>query len=142
MRPGRGTLALVALLAACAGPGAGPPTVRFTPIPEAEAARARDVHRHGTAPLCQGCHEAGAPAPALRGDPISLCKSCHRLSHGNHPVGVVPASGAGPLPLWRGQVACHSCHDPHDVRGKRWLRLPGNELCLACHARHGAGQAR
>ena len=32
-------------------------------------------------------------------------------------------------------MACHSCHDPHDLkRNRAGLRLGFTELCLRCHA--------
>jgi len=111
--------------------------VTFEPVPEVEAALVKNVHAHGQASLCQGCHVRGAAAPALlQEEPVALCKSCHRFAHGNHPVQVAMKRPSGKLPLWKGQVTCVSCHDPHAVREKRGLRAADAELCLACHARH------
>jgi len=110
--------------------------VTFVPIPEADAALVKNVHQAGQSSLCQGCHVQGAAAPALRGEPDALCKSCHRQVHGNHPVGVAMKRPSGSLPLWKGQVACTTCHDPHAIRVERGLRARDSELCLACHAKH------
>lgn len=122
------------LVAGCAAPR---PPVTFEPLAPAQAALVRNVHAHGQTSLCQGCHQRGAPAPALlHEEPVALCKSCHRFAHGNHPVEVAMKRPSGKLPLWKGQVTCVSCHDPHAVREKRGLRAADAELCLACHARH------
>lgn len=128
---GRATL-LAALAAAGAACARGP---RFTPYPEAEVAGVRDPHAFRGQPLCQRCHVPGA---GLAADPVSLCLGCHRLPHGNHPVNVAQRSPVADLPLLEGnRVACHSCHDPHDLTRRRaGLRLPVNELCRRCHPGH------
>ena len=89
-------------------------------------------------------------------DSVSLfCLSCHGpgsdtseavplgtdLSD-DHPVGITMeaarARGARlfqtvRLPLWKGAVGCHSCHDPH-ARKTPTLREDDPLLCRECHA--------
>lgn len=120
------------LLAACAPPR----VVSFEPVAEAQAALVKNVHDAGATSLCQGCHVRGAAAPALRGEPDPLCRGCHRQAHGNHPVGVAMTRPSGGLPLWKGHIACVTCHDPHAIRAKRGLRAQDAALCLACHQKH------
>jgi predicted CXXCH cytochrome family protein len=108
--------------------------VEFTPYPDAEAAAVKDVHRYQGKPLCQRCHVRGGGLTAP--DPVALCQGCHAFSHGNHPVRVAQKDAPADLPLWRGEVACHSCHDPHDIaRNRKGLRFSFDELCVRCHAR-------
>ncbi|BDG07402.1 hypothetical protein AMPC_05150 [Anaeromyxobacter paludicola] len=120
-------LAVAALaLTACAGPA-------FVPYPEAEVAGVKSPHAFRGKPLCQGCHQPGRRE--LRADPVALCKGCHPLHRGNHPVEVVQAQPVAGLPLSPGRkVACHSCHDPHGgAKQPHLLRLEANALCAACH---------
>lgn len=119
-----------------AGACAPPRLVTFEPVAEADAAQVKNVHVAGQSSLCQGCHLRGAVAPALRADPIALCKGCHRQAHGNHPVAVEMKRPAGGLPLWKGQIACNTCHDPHAIRQGHGLRAEPRALCLACHTGH------
>ncbi len=133
-RWGRGALALGAALAAALG-GCSRRGADFTPFPEAEVAGHRDAHEFRGRPLCQACH---LPGDGLKADPIAVCSGCHHFAHGNHPVGVPAREARGDLPLWEGRLACHTCHDPHDVRSARaGLREPSPRLCLACHPGHG-----
>jgi predicted CXXCH cytochrome family protein len=134
-------LLLPALIAAAAcahrAPPAPPrPTVQFVPVPEAEAAGVKNPHAYGSGSLCQRCHAVGESKPSI--DPIALCTQCHDPKHMKHPYGVAQKSGAEGLPLLPGRlIACHTCHDPHDVKKYRGgLRLEYVELCLKCHARH------
>jgi predicted CXXCH cytochrome family protein len=55
-----------------------------------------------------------------------------------HPFRVVQDPPPARLPLMPGGfVACHTCHDPHDMKASRaGLRVPFSELCVECHARH------
>jgi predicted CXXCH cytochrome family protein len=112
------------------------PRVEFTPYPEAEVVAVRDPHAYRGRPLCQRCHRGGDGA--LTSGAIALCVSCHAFGHANHPVDVVQRTPAGDLPLLEGGVvACHTCHDPHDLKRQRaGLRLGFSELCLRCHPRH------
>jgi len=106
-------------------------TAEFELYPEAEVAAARSPHEFRGRPLCQSCHARG---DGLRTEPVALCRRCHLQHGGNHPVDVVQKAGAGRLPLWQGKVACHSCHDPHDVKAlPGGLRAPGSALCLECN---------
>jgi predicted CXXCH cytochrome family protein len=138
--------ALGALLA-CAhqgpAPSSGPRRAAFTPYPETAIAGWKNPHAFRDAkPLCQACH---APdTGAVRGDAIALCTACHGRGGHNHPVGVVQASGAEGLPLLEGRrIACHTCHDPHDVKKQRGgLRMPYNAMCVRCHTRHHAPAAQ
>ena len=144
MRPVR-LLPLVLIAAAsCAHrtlPPVEPPPVprqkvQFVPLPEAEVAGVKNPHEFGSGSLCQRCHVAGEEKPAV--DPISLCTQCHDPQHMKHPYRVVQATGAEGLPLLPGRlIACHTCHDPHDVKKNRaGLRMEYVTLCLKCHSRH------
>lgn len=124
---------MLALAGACAGSR----IVRFEPLSDAAAAAVRNPHDAGGASLCQACHVRGEPAPALRAEPVPLCKGCHELPHGNHPVGVVQSRPSGGLPLWKGTVTCLSCHDPHAIRVNQGVRVQGTGLCTACHPQQG-----
>jgi len=109
------------------------------PIPESEAATVRNPHDVDGRPLCQRCHKPGRGG--LLSPPISLCVSCHAFGHHNHPVDVVQAVKPEGVPLLEGgRVACHSCHDPHDLRRNRGgLRYPFSDLCVRCHVKYGKG---
>jgi len=109
---------------------------RWVSYPEAEAAAVKNVHEHDGRPVCQRCH-ARREVQLLR-PAVELCVQCHRMTHGNHPVGVVQTPPARGLPVGpAGEIQCHTCHDPHDVRrNKAGLRLPFNDLCARCHAGH------
>jgi predicted CXXCH cytochrome family protein len=103
----------------------------FEPLPDAEVAGVKDVHRHRGKPLCQACH---VPAGGLTAAPDALCTRCHDVGHRSHPVAVVAPAPGLPL-LAGGRVACHTCHDPHDVVTNGGLRKPFGELCVSCHAK-------
>jgi predicted CXXCH cytochrome family protein len=115
----------------------GARAAEFTPVPDLEAAHAVNPHDHGGKPLCQRCHVAGAVG--VKEDPISLCAGCHDPAAMKHPFRMAPAAPPQGLPLMAGGlVACHTCHDPHDVKARpSGLRLEYSELCLRCHVRHG-----
>jgi predicted CXXCH cytochrome family protein len=125
-------------LSGCAGRG-GPPAVEFDPIPENEAATVRNPHDVDGRPLCQRCHARGRAG--LLSPPIALCVSCHPFGHHNHPVDVVqPVTPDGVPLLAGGKVACHSCHDPHDLkRNRAGLRYPYTDLCVRCHVKYAKG---
>jgi predicted CXXCH cytochrome family protein len=134
----RSILALVAGAAcACAAPRAPAPAPEQGPT-AAELARVVNPHDTDGKPYCASCHPR-AGSSGLRGEPVALCRSCHALGHGNHPVDVVQAKPAAGLPLLAGnRVACHTCHDPHDMKTHgRGLRRGFNDLCTSCHPRAG-----
>lgn len=126
--------AVLVATAGCAGRTATPPPQPpgkplFEPYPAAQVAALKSPHDYLGKPLCQRCH---FPDGRLTADANGLCRTCHRLGHGNHPVDVVQRTAAKDLPLLAGgKVACHTCHDPHAKRSA--LRKPFNELCIACH---------
>ena len=132
----------LAALAACSHappppPAPAAPRAQFTPYPASAIAGWKDPHVfRDRKPLCQACHtpETGA----LLADPVALCQRCHAFHHSNHPVNVVQKADDGGLPLAAGRkVACHTCHDPHDVKARRaGLRVDYGALCLQCHSRH------
>ncbi len=145
MRPPVLSAVLVAVLAACAPrapavPAAPPrPKVEFKSIPAAEAALVKNPHDHIGKPLCQRCHQVGGAL--TNPSAIALCVECHAQAGANHPVGVAPPNPVTDLPLLPGgKIACHTCHDPHDLKTHGILRMRYNELCLRCHERH-AGHA-
>jgi predicted CXXCH cytochrome family protein len=125
--------------AATGGASAAAPTrpaIEFTPVPEVDAARVTDPHGGQGTALCQRCHVAGETAPSV--DPIGLCAGCHDVNVMKHPVRVPQATGAEGLPLLPGRlIACHTCHDPHDVKSQRGgLRSEYVALCKKCHVGH------
>ena len=127
-------------LAACSLLG-GPKPVEFEPVPEYQAALVRNPHDADGKPLCQRCHKPGRGG--LVSPAISLCVSCHAFGHHNHPVEVVQPVEPKGVPLLPGRlVACHSCHDPHDLkRNRKGLRYPFSDLCLRCHVDYGKHKA-
>jgi len=137
----RGRAWSVALAAAvlAAGCASGPPPIEYQAIPEFEAALVHNPHDHDGKPLCQRCHKPGRGG--LVSPPIPLCVSCHPFGHHNHPVDVVqPVPPAGIPLLAGGRVACHSCHDPHDLkRNRAGLRYPFSDLCVRCHVKYRQG---
>jgi len=123
---------------ASAGGGAAPRArVEFERLPAMEASHALNPHDHQGKPLCQRCHVSGELQPSI--EPISLCVQCHDPKHMKHPYGIVQKTGAEGLPLLPGRkIACHTCHDPHDVKKYRGgLRSEYVALCARCHQRHG-----
>lgn len=134
---GLALLGALGAVASCAGAaGRRRLQVEFTPYPESQVAGVRNPHDYLGKPLCQRCHQPGDGG--LTSGAISLCVSCHAFGHGNHPVDVIQKLPAREIPLLEGgKVACHSCHDPHDLkRNRAGLRFPFTELCLRCHVRH------
>jgi predicted CXXCH cytochrome family protein len=121
-----------------AGGGIAPRArVEFEGVPALEASHVLNPHDHKGKPLCQRCHVSGEQQPFI--DPIALCIQCHDPKHMKHPYNVVQATGAEGLPLLPGRlIACHTCHDPHDVKKNRaGLRAEYVSLCSRCHQRHG-----
>jgi predicted CXXCH cytochrome family protein len=131
-------LAALLLLAAALAVWRWPRAPRYrhawVSLPAEELARVRNVHAHAGAPVCQRCHEERSAR--LLEAPGAQCAACHTFHLGNHPVGVPPGKmdPQVDLPLASGQVACFTCHDPHDVRKNgKGLRLAFDRLCFACH---------
>jgi len=108
----------------------------FTPYPAAEVAGVKNPHDYLGKPLCQSCH---VPGDGLKAEPVAVCGHCHDVGHMNHPMAVPMKEKPEGLPLWNGTIACHTCHDPHDVkRNRSGLRFTGKDLCLRCHVSHRA----
>lgn len=125
--------------AACGAVLACAPGPAFQGYPEQEVAGVANPHEYRGRPLCQRCHPWRDAR--LAGDPVELCLRCHPREHRvhpqGHPLGAELAVKPERLPLWRGRLACHTCHDPHDVRSHQaGLRLEATPLCLECHRRH------
>jgi predicted CXXCH cytochrome family protein len=134
-----GVSAVTVLAGACAHrglPGTARQRVEFTPVPEDAAAKVTNPHDFNGGTLCQRCHVRGEDRPSV--DPLGLCAQCHDANRMKHPFGMEYTRGAGPLPLLNGrEVACHTCHDPHDVKKfPHGLRAEYTKLCLECHKRH------
>ena len=102
-----------------------------------DAAHATNPHDYHGTPLCQRCHLPGHTD--VNGDPVALCAQCHDPARMKHPFGVPARAIPKALPLTaEGQIVCHTCHDPHDVKKRRGgLRLDYRELCAQCHEGHG-----
>jgi predicted CXXCH cytochrome family protein len=128
----------VVAAAACSHAPSSPPRgkVDFLPIPAAEAAAVENPHDFRGGTLCQRCHVRGEERPSV--DPMTLCVQCHDPTKMRHPMGIPAPGGAGGLPLVEGtEIACHTCHDPHDVKAfPHGLRSTYAALCLNCHQRH------
>lgn len=113
------------------------PIVQFTPVENPDPARLAHPHGAGDKAFCQACHQPGVAG--VKKDPIALCADCHDPARMKHAFRVeAPAHAAGKVPLLEGNlIACHTCHDPHDVKARRGgLRASFKELCLACHTTH------
>lgn len=110
--------------------------VQFEPIPDMEAAHVGNPHEYKGGSFCQRCHIAGEQQPSV--DPIALCSQCHDPKRMKHPVRVAQPAGAEGLPLLPGRlIACHTCHDPHDVKKHRGgLRAEYVSVCTRCHQAH------
>lgn len=108
------------------------PVPGFVRYPEMEAAHVKNIHDYRGKPVCQVCHVMDSER-LLEG---AGCERCHRVPHSKgHEVGtpLVRKDPVG-LPLVKGLVACHTCHDPHDVKRERYgLRKNLNALCRDCH---------
>ncbi len=134
-------LGVVVLAGGCAtlfGPRQKPATEdpRWVVWPEDEAVLIKNPHEFRGKPMCQACHDKRTGLLATGA--IATCTRCHDFRHGNHPVDVVQKTPAKDLPLLPGgKVACHTCHDPHDLKKFRWgLRDGYDKLCLRCHVKH------
>jgi len=126
---------VLSALAACSATK----VAEFHPYPAAEVAGVKNPHQFRGKPLCQACH---VPGNGLVAEPVALCQGCHTWPHGGHPVAVPMEKAPEGLPLAAGKVACHTCHDPHDLkRNPAGLRFTGKDLCLRCHVRHRAPPA-
>ena len=111
------------------------PPAGFVRYPEVEAAHVTNPHLYRGKPLCQACHVMDSER-LLEGHG---CEGCHKTPHSKgHDVGT-PLVRKAPvaLPLVDGKVACHTCHDPHDIKRERFgLRKELNALCRDCHRGH------
>jgi len=104
--------------------------------------------------LCLSCHPAHGPGLAADAeDPVGArCRSCHpgeTVLADHSPEGTPAWKGLkGSLPLFDrsggrnpyGFVSCPTCHDIHQPREARALRLEigkNPRLCLACHEEKG-----
>ncbi|MCP4217816.1 MAG: hypothetical protein GY765_24455 [bacterium] len=100
---------------------------------------------------CNLCH-VGLKNPTILTKEIDyLCLSCHKDSaKRSHPSGIVPAKELpAKYPLFRGKMACTTCHFPHavlnhadsapepgrNVPGPYFLRAQsvGRVFCYSCH---------
>jgi predicted CXXCH cytochrome family protein len=105
-----------------------------------------DSHRRMSGDMssdsCGGCHTGTGGAPdgvrkAFLGTdlgndhPISVVYD-NSINHGLNPAGTVAAAG---LKLYAGKVECATCHDPHNVNNKTFLRIANSrsEMCTTCH---------
>ena len=97
--------------------------------------------------MCLGCHD-GQTALDRFGDRLGSAvmtgaRAFGRDIRNSHPVGVsYPSSREGyrtaenvgsELQLYDGRIECGSCHDPHDDRNGKFLRVDSRVLCQLCH---------
>lgn len=113
------------------------PNQPFTP--SSGHARMRD----GSFPDCGGCHVTGASpkmvavrAAFLGTDlsndhPVSMAYD-NTINTGLNPVSAVTTAG---MKLYGGKVECATCHDPHSVIYKAFLRVANTQssMCTTCH---------
>jgi len=80
---------------------------------------------------CGACHSfhtySRTPAPTAA-YPSGLCATCHAA--GKHAVSF---NHPTTLPEKK-NLACLTCHNPHDVSRPKFLRASPDQLCAACHA--------
>lgn len=102
---------------------------------------------------CGACHTfhrfARMPDPQPN-DPTGLCTTCHKsdscaskvdLQAPGHPYTIkleqIPADTSLHLfPQAEGTnktIACLTCHNPHEAKGKFFLHMPQEQLCAQCH---------
>lgn len=108
---------------------------------------------------CGACHQfhqwAKDPIPT-RQDPFGECATCHAegrcapemvIGNFSHLAGLTLKADrmVVPLPLRStseqakegvGQIDCSTCHNTHEHAGRRFLRLPIEDLCHNCHPQH------
>lgn len=139
--------AAAALLAACVtapkaplvplvAPRPPPPSYldQWVSYPELEVLHVKNVHAYRGKPVCQACHQT--KSAQLLKDPVATCSGCHQGQHtpGHESGSVLKRRFEVKLPLWDGKIACHTCHDSHDVKRElHGLRKSFNKLCLDCH---------
>lgn len=134
------------LLASCAtthpGPApkaprprlAPPPDPRFVFYPPDVLPALKSIHAFQGKPVCQACH-VGATPQLIEGLDRT-CARCHSYEHDDaHKAGnVMDPKRVGNLPIPGGRLACHTCHDPHDVKRFPYgLLMKHQALCLTCH---------
>lgn len=114
-------------------------------------ARSETAEQSGPCGACHTFHShTRKPAPGS-GDPQGLCVTCHSRgqvasTHGTklfHPVDLprrgIPPKAVLPLsPSGKGPemttMTCLSCHDPHETKHPRFLRVSNEQICSDCHA--------
>jgi predicted CXXCH cytochrome family protein len=87
----------------------------------------------GMSGFCTACHKAyiqcGSSAGYTR-HPVDVALTAQEMANYNH------AQGGRYLPLEAGnKVTCITCHFAHGSPNADMLRLPGNQMCQACHAK-------
>jgi DmsE family decaheme c-type cytochrome len=79
---------------------------------------------------CADCHDSHVekdPVLAVRTQP-DVCYTCHQMQRTEH---LKPFSH----PVWREQMACTGCHQPHGTTAESLLvRHTVNDTCYDCHA--------
>ena len=100
-----------------------------------QLARRPDPQPADTTGLCATCHESGQCAHKATGLPFS------------HPQKVPPdrLAAVGRLELYRGpedtqanNIACLTCHNPHQMKVPHFLLSRSDSLCANCHGDHVA----
>lgn len=104
--------------------------------------------KHGRCDMCHVTAEPrkGQPLFAEGTDPSVVCLRCHAYARNHHPVDMVPPeyfdiASQKTFPLFRGEIRCLTCHDPHGGAGLTETSglLRGGPygdrraLCFACH---------
>ena len=142
----------------CHGPGGNHakhlhPGQKRTPIPYfSKGSTATVAQRNG---VCLGCHKQQNHMIGWRGSVHQredvACVSCHRIHAARDPVRVVSEQPAvcyqchksirtdfekfSAHPVRDGDMACSSCHQPHDSLYPYLLKRPTlNQTCYTCHA--------
>ncbi|MFZ5824231.1 MAG: ammonia-forming cytochrome c nitrite reductase subunit c552 [Bacillota bacterium] len=79
----------------------------------------------------KSAHAKALGSPATTGHARESCFKCHAAeAFQNHLAGKpAPKDHA----IYTQGVTCSACHDPHNSTHEGQLRMPANDLCIACH---------
>jgi predicted CXXCH cytochrome family protein len=120
--------------------------------PECKNRRGQTPDESGPCGACHSFHMFGRMPDPMPKDPTGMCASCHQndqcasrqaVAGATHPykakvsrLPVDPSLHTFPTPNDSSTrtIACLTCHDPHDVSHKDFLRQPSPRLCSKCHA--------
>ncbi|MDP2783739.1 MAG: cytochrome c3 family protein [Sulfurimicrobium sp.] len=119
------------------------PNQPFTPSGASGSPGANHRRMSGdvSADSCGGCHNPSGAAPAVAAaflgtdlsndHPVGMAYD-NAINPGLNPVSAVTTAG---MKLYGGKVECATCHDPHNVNYKAFLRVANTQssMCTTCH---------